>query len=319
MIVTLTLNPSLDRTFVIEHLARGELNRATHVWTDPAGKGVNVARALQANGVETSAVLPIGGASGSELLRLLETVGIPCQSIPIGDAVRANVTVMEADGTITKLNEPGPTLTEAEIEGLVSAALELTRPGGWLVASGSLPVGAPADTYASIAKRASALGVRFAVDSSGAALSTAVAARPTLIKPNLEELRELTAEELETLGDVTRAMKRLIANGIEQVLVSLGPHGAVLSVGSNVLHGMAAVDEVRNTVGAGDALLAGYLAGGDDAAQALATGLAWARSAIRNPGTSASASDAADWAAVSIADRVDLDLQLDQELNRVGS
>jgi 1-phosphofructokinase len=106
---------------------------------------------------------------------------------------------------------------------------------------------------------------------------------------------------------------------VPEVLVSLGPQGAVLSSNGHLLHGMASVYEVRNTVGAGDALLAGYVAGGDDPATALATGLAWARNAIRTPGTSASASDAADLAAVSIKDRIDQDLQLDQELNRVGS
>ena len=319
MIVTLTLNPSLDRTFVVERLLRGELNRATRVWTDPAGKGVNVAKALHANGAETIAVFPIGGAAGSEMLRLLEMTGVPCQPVAIGGAVRANVTVTETDGTVTKLNEPGPELTAAEIESLVSTALELSPPAGWLVASGSLPAGAPADSYASIATRARAAGVHFALDSSGAALDIAVAACPTLIKPNLEELRDLTGEPLHTLGDVTRAMDRLVASGVEQVLASLGPWGAVLSVEGHVLHGMAAVDEVRNTVGAGDALLAGYLAGGGDPVRALATGLAWARNTLRTPGSSVQASDAADLASVTIDDRIDQDLQLDQELNHVAS
>ena len=318
MIVTLTLNPSLDRTFVVERLIRGELNRATRVRTDPAGKGVNVAKALHANGVETLAVLPIGGASGPELLRLLKASGIPVHAVPVGEAVRANVSVVETDGTVTKLNEPGPSLTPTEIESLVSTALKRSQPGGWLVASGSLPVGAPTDTYASIAERASAAGVRFALDSSGAALALAIAAGPSLIKPNLEELRELTADALPTLGDVTLAIERLLAKGVGQVLVSLGPLGAVLSADGNFLHAMAVVDEVRNTVGAGDALLAGTLAGGNDPARALATGLAWAGNALRAPGTTASASDPADLAAVSITDQIDQGLQLDQELNHVG-
>jgi 1-phosphofructokinase len=318
VIVSLTLNPSLDRTFVVERLVRGGLNRATRVRTDPAGKGVNVSKALHANGVETLAVLPIGGASGAELLRLLKATGIPAHAVSVGDAVRANVSVVETDGTVTKLNEPGPSLTATEIESLVATALKLSRPGGWLVASGSLPVGAPTDTYASIAERAAAAGVRFALDSSGAALATAVAAGPSLIKPNLDELRELTAAALPTLGDVILAMKRLLAKGVGQVLVSLGPLGAVLSADGHFWHGKAVVDEVRNTVGAGDALLAGTLAGGNEPRRALATGLAWAGNTLRAPGTTASASDPADFATVSIADQIDQDLQLDQVLNHVG-
>ena len=203
-------------------------------------------------------------ASGSELLRLLQATGLPVHPVPVGDAVRANVSVVETDGTVTKLNEPGPSLTATEIESLVATALKLSRPGGWLVASGSLPVGAPTDTYASIAERASAAGVRFALDSSGAALAVAIAAGPSLIKPNLEELRELTGDALPTLGDVTLAIKRLLARGRGTGPSQPRParRGAVGR--RQLLHGMAVVDEVRNTVGAGDALLAGTLAGGND-------------------------------------------------------
>lgn len=316
MIVTLTLNPSLDRTFILSRLRRGELNRAIQVTTDPAGKGVNVSKALHANAVDTVAVFPHGGGSGSELLRLLKVIGIPCHPVPIEGVVRGNVSVVEADGTVTKLNEPGPYLTPAEIESLVSTALGHAGRGGWLVASGNLPMGAPADTYGRVADRAFGAGVRFALDSSGEALANAVTARPNLIKPNLEEMRQLTTNELITLGAVIEAAQALVIGGVHEVLVSLGSAGAVLAGNRGAIHGRVMVDELRDTVGAGDALLAGFLAGGDDPVQALQTGLGWARTALRTPGTSVSPSSPEDFAAVTIMEEIDLNLRLDQELDR---
>ena len=118
MIVTLTLNPSLDRTFVTDRLDHGEVNRMTDTWDEAAGKGVNVTRALVANGVDSIAVTPVGGANGQALAGLLEAAHIPFVPVPISEPIRANVSVVEADGTVTKLNEPGPTLSDVELSNL---------------------------------------------------------------------------------------------------------------------------------------------------------------------------------------------------------
>ncbi|HEX6918142.1 MAG TPA: 1-phosphofructokinase family hexose kinase, partial [Phycicoccus sp.] len=181
MIVTLTPNPSIDRAIVIDALHRGEVHRATDGRIDPGGKGVNVTRALAAQGAETLAVRPVGGPEGHLLEELLDTAGVPRHSVPVAGAVRMNVSVLEPDGTTTKLNEPGPQLSPAEVEALLSATLHATDDADWVVGCGSLPPGAPADRYARLVAGVRERGGRVAVDSSGLPMAAAVAARPHLV------------------------------------------------------------------------------------------------------------------------------------------
>lgn len=143
MIVTVTPNPSVDRTFEIEQLVRGQMVRALHHQLDPGGKGINVARALHANGHRATAVVPVGGVEGHQLIQLLGGSGLAVVTVPIAGAVRSNVTIVEPDGTVTKLNEPGPTLSPAELEALLDAATATATGARWLVASGSLPPDSP--------------------------------------------------------------------------------------------------------------------------------------------------------------------------------
>src|SRR6266508_630654 len=228
MIVTVTPNPSLDRTHEVEELRRGEVVRAYADRSDPGGKGVNVSRALVANGHASRAVLPLGGADGALLASLLQGLGIEVASVPIVDAVRSNVTVVEPDGTVTKLNAPGPRLSEAEVEALLERAVAAVDGAAWAVASGSLAPGTPDDLYARLATGVRLVGVRLAVDTSGPALERVLAAGPDVLKPNEDELSEVTGVVPETLGDVVLAANELRSNGVGTVLVSLGPSGAVL-------------------------------------------------------------------------------------------
>jgi 1-phosphofructokinase len=146
MIVTVTANPSLDRTIEVDRLRRGEVQRARASRVDPGGKGVNVSRALVAHGLPTRAVLATGGHAGAELLGLLDDAAVPVIEVPVAGGVRSNLTVAEADGTVTKLNESGPRLTEAEIEDLLDAAIGGTdQRSDWLAGCGSLPPGVGAD------------------------------------------------------------------------------------------------------------------------------------------------------------------------------
>jgi 1-phosphofructokinase len=285
MIVTITPNPSLDRTLEVEELRRGEVVRAYADRSDPGGKGVNVSRALVANGHASRAVLPLGGADGALLASLLQGLGIEVASVPIVDAVRSNVTVVEPDGTVTKLNAPGPRLSEAEVEALLERAVAAVDGAAWVVASGSLAPGTPDDLYARLATAVRLVGVRLAVDTSGPALERVLAAGPDVLKPNEEELSEVTGVVPETLGDVVLAANELRSNGVGTVLVSLGPSGAVLVEDGHALHAESAVIVPRSTVGAGDALLAGFLAAGGEGPDALAEGVAWGAAACVLPGT----------------------------------
>jgi 1-phosphofructokinase len=186
---------------------------------------------------------------------------------------------------VTKVNAPGPRLSNAEVEALLERAVVAADGAGWVVASGSLAPGTPADLYARLAAGVRAVGSRVAVDTSGPALESVLATGPDVLKPNEEELSEVTGVTPETLGDVVVAATELRSKGVKTVVVSLGSSGAVLVDGGHAFHAESGVIVPRSTVGAGDALLAGFLAAGGDGPDALAEGVAWGAAACVLPGT----------------------------------
>lgn len=322
MIVTLTLNPSLDRTIEVDRLERGSMIRATSARLDPGGKGVNVARALLANQVPTCAVVAAGGAEGDQLIQLLRGEGIPVREVRVTGRTRSNVTIVEPGGVVTKLNEPGEQLSRRELDTITEAVSASAKRARWVVACGSLPPGVPDDFYAELCRGLSpgatrpepascavrpvstaypahdtpavpavpAAGdggpeprLRFAVDTSGPALLSAIAAGPDLIKPNREELAEAIGRPVRCLRDVVDAAEQLRDLGASAVLASLGADGAVLVDADGAVFGEVEVTRPRSTVGAGDALLAGFLAAGAHGPDALAEGLAWGAAAVRLP------------------------------------
>ena len=285
MIVTLTLNPSVDRTVEVESLARGEVMRALGVRVDPGGKGINVSRALAANGRPTRAVVTVGGAEGEHLIALLRDTGIEIRPVRIRGAIRSNITVVEPDGTTTKFNEPGAELSEAELGAVFAAVRAAVDSADWLVASGSLPPGTPADVYAALVRSLIGSGTSVAVDTSGPALEAVLSARPTLVKPNRDELAEVTGQHLQSIDDVVEAARRLLDLGAGAVLASLGADGAVLVDDEGALHGRTPAVSPLSSVGAGDAMLAGFLAAGGKGEDALVEGLAWGAAAVLQPGS----------------------------------
>jgi 1-phosphofructokinase len=264
MIVTITPNPSVDRTLHIPALTRGAVHRAVDETVEPSGKGVNVALAVHLVGGDVLAVLPAGGHAGAHLAGMIRETGLAHEIVACAGETRSNVSLVEPDGTTTKINELGPQLTPEQIGQVSEAALRLSHPGDWVVWCGSLPRGfAPHELAAHVAAGRAA-GRLVALDSSGEALALTVNGPrdglPHLIKPNTEELAELTGRSLQTVGDVADAAAELVDRGIATVLVSLGADGAVLAEAGTVLHGIAPAEAVVNTAGAGDAFLAGYLA-----------------------------------------------------------
>jgi 1-phosphofructokinase len=285
MIITVTLNPSLDRTVEVERLVRGEVIRATRARLDPGGKGVNVSRALLANGIASRAVLPCGGEEGRQLVGLLRDEGVDLVAVPIAGLTRSNITLAEPDGTVTKVNEPGPTLSVSEVDAIVAVALEAATEADWVVVCGSMPPGLPVATFGQLCRRVVASGASLAVDTSGPALRVAAEAGAALVKPNRDELADVVGTALPTLSDVIDAAAALRSWGAGAVLASLGVDGAVLVDGKSVISGDSPVDRPRSTVGAGDALLAGFLAAGAEGSAALAEALAWGAAAVSLPGS----------------------------------
>lgn len=296
MIVTVTLNPSLDRSIEVGKLDRGEVNRATSASLDPGGKGVNVSRALLANGVPSAAVVPCGGDEGGQLIRLLVAEGVDVRAVPIAGRTRSNITLTEPDGTTTKINEPGPELAPAEFTAVTDQALAAAGPAGWVVACGSAPPGLPVSAFAEFCDRVVGAGLHLVVDTSGPALRAAAAAGAALLKPNRAELAEVVGRPLASIRDVIAAARELRSWGAGAVLASLGADGAVLVDSYGVVTGDAPVARPRSSVGAGDALLAGFLAVSvagvkqtenhiSGSRRALHEALAWGAAAVSMPGS----------------------------------
>ncbi len=307
MIVTVTPNPSIDRTLRIPPLVRGQVIRAVSATAEAGGKGINVARALALHGEATVAMAPLSTASSAAFSAMLGAAA-PLDAVPISGPVRVNVSLVEDDGTVTKVNEPGPELSAAEVDAIVARVADLASGASWVAGCGSLPPGAPPDLYARIASRLPA-SAGVAIDADGLALREGARADVALLKPNLAELEGLVGRGLATLGSVIDAAQGLVAGGIRGVLVSLGADGAVYVDAAGATHAEARIDDLVNTVGAGDALLAGFLAAGGGHA-ALRTAVAWSVAACRSPGTQMRVVAARDAEAVRVHDVLRADRRL---------
>lgn len=295
MIITVTPNPSIDRTIVLPgELVRGGVLRVAEVLDQPGGKGVNISRACVAAGVPTCAVLPVAG--DDPFVHELDRLGVPSAPVPPAGPVRVNLTLTEPDGTTTKLNAAGSEVSTADLDALAQRVL--AQPAdGWFVLAGSLPPGAPDGWYAELAGRLRASGRRVAVDTSDAALEAVVArlapgTAPSLLKPNAEELASVVgADAAELEGDpgrVALAARTLVDRGVDAVLATLGGAGAVLVDATGAWHAVPPPTRVVSTVGAGDSSLFGYLAAdlrGAAAPERLAEAVAYGSAAAGLPGT----------------------------------
>lgn len=295
MIVTLTANPSLDRTLGLERpLVPGGVHRAVGHTDEPGGKGVNVARAVNAAARPTVAVLP--ARAEDPVLAQMRLLGLTHHAVHVDDLVRVNLTVTDPDGTTTKLNLPGSPLGTQARARLTEVLLKEAADARWAVLSGSLPPGVTADWYAELTDALHAQGCRVAVDTSGeplrAAVSGATSSRPDLLKPNAEELAEvLGLDHDRDVADPQQAARqagRLVAQGCAAVLVTLGADGAVLVCDQGAWYAAPPPTVPKSTVGAGDCALAGYLLadlGGAAPADRLRNAVAYGSAAAGLPGS----------------------------------
>ena len=263
MILTVTLNAALDLTYESERFAWGEVNRVEAVHARAGGKGINVARTLRQLGCETVVTGLAGGATGEAIRAELAAAGIEDRLVPMeAESRRTVTTVSRADGVVAAFNEPGP-----EVSGGDWTRFRATFPGllggaAAVVLSGSLPRGLPASAYAELVGECGRHGVTAIVDASGDALVEALRARPALVKPNREELREVLGDA----GDLDGA-RALRDRGAEAVVVSAGADGLCAVTPDGTWRARCpAVD--GNPVGAGDALVAALTAG-------MVSGLPW--------------------------------------------
>ncbi|MBT2444530.1 1-phosphofructokinase [Streptomyces sp. ISL-36] len=315
MILTVTPNPSLDRTYEVPALERGEVLRASAERMDPGGKGVNVSRAVAAAGHRTVAVVPLGGAPGALVAQLLAGQGIEVAPVPVAGHTRSNIALAEPDGTLTKVNAPGPELTAEESETILSTVGAYSPAADWIACCGSLPRGLAPEWYAELVTRAHGAGARIALDTSGPSLIAALAARPDVVKPNAEELAEAVGRPLATVGDAVKAAEELRQLGAAAVLASLGADGQLLVSEAGTWYATASVDAVRSNVGAGDASLAGFLAAGGEGPDALAAAVAHGAAAVGLPGSEMPTPAHLNPSAVTVT----ADVPLDRVLSKQGS
>lgn len=290
MIVSVTLNPSLDEWVTLPRLRLGALNRAEAFSRYPGGKGINVSRVAHELKYPTLAIALAGGMDGQVLSQLLRKRRIPARLIPVPGSTRNNYHLCSsADRALTQINSPGPRISSRHLR-QVAAALRRSCPRrGGVVFSGSLPPGAPANTYAALLRESVCGGALTVLDASGEALRQGLRGRPWLIKPNQHEAEELLGERLRTQAQVAQGARRLLAQGPKIVVISLGADGAVLASESGALL-TATPPKVRadSAVGAGDSLVAGFLAGWlktRSLAEALRLGIACGAATAMTPGT----------------------------------
>ena len=289
-IATLTLNPTLDDAVETAALVPDDVSPARQVRLDPGGKGINVARTLHRLRVPTIAYAPIGGWSGNRLQYLLESEGVPHCLSGVPGETRVNLIITTTrDNVQYRLNYPGPTLTHADITLLLAdmAALD-PKPVFWVL-GGSLPPGAPPNTYAVAIQQAHRLGIRVLLDADQEALRLGVLASPYLIKPNRYELSRLTGQELGTRPAMLSAAREMIeAHGIQIVLLSLGADGALVINRQEAWGLVPPPVTPLSRIGAGDAMVAGMaraLALGESLVDAGRYAVAVGTAKVLSPGT----------------------------------
>lgn len=260
MIYTVTLNPSLDYIVSVNEFKIGLTNRTCSELILPGGKGINVSIVLRNLGIPSTALGFVAGFTGDEVIKKLEDLGVKNGFIKIKDGfTRINVKLKSIDGT--EINGQGPRVCEKEIRKLMGQLNELSR-GDVLFLSGSIPASMPDNIYQKIIKCLYGRGVHIVVDTTGNLLLDVLPYYPFLIKPNHHELGEIFGVELKTRADAVPYAKKLQNKGARNVLVSMSKEGAVLvAEDGNVYDAPALEGKVINSVGAGDSMVAGFMAG----------------------------------------------------------
>ena len=261
MIYTVTFNPSLDYVVQVDDFAVGEINRTRTESIYPGGKGINVSLVLQNLGLSSVALGFTAGFSGAEIERLLQEAGCQCDFIAV-KAGYSRINTKIISGAETALNGQGPQLSEAELAALFNKLRRLTQ-DDVLVLAGSIPASLPDNIYEQILELLQPVGTRVVVDATGDLLLKVLKYRPFLIKPNHEELGEFFGRgPLLTEEEILAAAQRLQQQGARNVLVSRGANGALLLDENGKMHKQASPKgTLVNSVGAGDSMVAGFLAG----------------------------------------------------------
>lgn len=289
-ILTLTLNPTIDVSTAVEEMVPVHKMRCSTVRRDPGGGGINVARVVRRLGSDVVAVYPTGGLIGELLRKLTDEEGVQSRTIPIAQETRENFTVLEEEtGEQYRFVLPGPEVGKVEWRACLDSVRCYDRAAGYIVASGSLPPGVPAEVFGELAEIAQECGAKLLVDTTKPGLQAALKRGVHMIKPNLREMRDLMGEPMQTAADWIAAGRRLVAaGGVEFVALTVAEHGALLIGRDGAWHAKGLHVEIISAVGAGDSFLGAVvwaLDKGHAPHEALRHGVAAGSAALLTPAT----------------------------------
>lgn len=264
MILTVTMNPSIDISYPLDKFVLDKVNRVKQVTKTPGGKGLNVTRVIHDLGSEVTATGVLGGFHGKFLAQQLDQEAITHDFAPIKGETRDSIAILH-EGNQTEILEPGPTITEAEQQNFLTKYQQLVQEAQLVTISGSLAKGLPSDFYQTLVKLAAEQQVRVLVDTSGESLKQVLTGevKPYLIKPNLDELSDLLGKNLamDRLSEIQTALQQPMFQGIDWIVVSLGKEGALINYQKDFYQVEIPSIQVVNPVGSGDATIAGLAYG----------------------------------------------------------
>jgi len=260
MIYTLTLNPALDRTLLVENLKFEDANRVKKELRYAGGKGIDVSRVINELGGDSIALGFVGGYDGMELEGRLINEGINCDFVEIAEETRINVFIEnKSGGKRTSLHAKGPKVSPSELATLYNKIKKLVSPASWFIISGSLPSGLSNNIYAQFIHLMKNSGAKVFLDSDGLPLKKGIKAIPFAIKPNLFELERLAGKNIKDEKQMILFGKRLNDKGITYVFISMGEKGMLLISKDEVLKATPPKVKVQSTIGAGDSSVAGFV------------------------------------------------------------
>lgn len=261
MIVTVTLNPSVDRTLFVDQLKLGDTNRVLRTETDAGGKGVNLARVAKEMGAKTWATGFLGGGPGGFVRTVLDREGVPHGFVEVPGETRININIEADDGTAppTTLNERGPILYDQEWDALLAVCKDAAIQAKWGTIGGSIPPGISADAFATLCKLFKSAGARVALDADGEPLKLGLEAGPDLVKPNAHEAERLLQTPVRTKLQCLDAAKTLYDSGVAIAIISRGAGGASMVCSEGAFDGYPPQVKARSTIGSGDSMVAAVL------------------------------------------------------------
>lgn len=258
MVLTVTLNPAVDKTCRLNELLLGQVNRLQSVMSVAGGKGVNVTKILRQFEYPVTAMGFIGGYTGQLIQERLTEMGAECHFTYIDQATRVSTNILADNGYVTEVLEPGPVISKDELSRFLSEYKRQLQRVDMVVLSGSIPQGVPEDIYETLTILAKEAGCKVFLDTSGEALKKAVKAKPYLLKPNKKELEYLVERKLTNTEEIKEQIKKLLDSGVEKVIVSLGSKGFVYGDREGIIAQKPVKVKAVNTVACGDCLVASF-------------------------------------------------------------